>query len=207
MDSFPPLPGMLGHWAKGGRRVRAGGVRIGTRPAPFGAPSSIWPPASTEVVRAARLRGDLSLVAQGIEVAAGFGVRSLEGLVSVAELLEHSVYEPASLHTVPGGVSFVLRNPPLRMGAFSALRLLWNGSPVPPGACTVLAPPEARPRRFSEIDRSAPITLPIGRRSRFFAGVVPGEGSQRVRLELQSVAIPPKVWLEFSDEVRPGGDG
>jgi hypothetical protein len=154
-------------------------------------------------LRAGRFRGDLSLLAQGFEVAVTLGVRSLEGLVRVAELLEHSVYEPHSLTKTPNGLSFVLRNPPLRMGAFSAVRLFCNGTAIPAGNVS-LAPGRGNPVGLDRVDREHPVTLPVGERTVFTVrGGFPEKGRIAIRLELQSVAIPPLVWFEFSDELRP----
>jgi hypothetical protein len=48
------------------------------------------------------------------------------------------------------------------------------------------------------------VTLPIGRRTLFTLGGVDRTARKRhVRLELISVAIPPLVWYEFVDELRP----
>jgi hypothetical protein len=153
-------------------------------------------------MRFGRLRGDLALAREGVEVAVGFGARSLEGLVDVAELLEHSVYEPQSLRRTPEGFGFVLLNPPLRMGAFSSVRLLWDGTPVASGHGAILLP-DAPPRPLESIVRGDPVTLPVGRRTRFTVRAEDvANGRHHVRLELQSIAVPPLVWFEFSDELR-----
>jgi len=152
-------------------------------------------------MRSSRIRGDLALLREGVEVAVGFGVRSLEGLVDVAELLEHSVYEPRSLRSTGDGFCFTLLNPPLRMGAFSSVRLLWNGSEVDPTRAA-LAVGRSAARPLGSIAAASPVTLPIGERVRFSVHAAPVEpGRHRVRLELQSVAVPPLVWLEFADEM------
>lgn len=159
------------------------------------------------VVRGGRLHGDLSLLRQGLEVAIGFGVTSLEGLVSTAELLETSVYERGSLTRTPDGVRFTLLNPPLRMGAFDTVSLRWNGAPWAPASVRVRSAGPDAWRRLDEVDPDHPLTLPVGVRSVFeLRGVPDAVGEQRVRLELHSVAIPPKVWFEFSDEVRPSAE-
>ncbi|MCI4340260.1 MAG: hypothetical protein L3J73_03210 [Thermoplasmata archaeon] len=153
-------------------------------------------------MRTGRLFGDLSLLEQGVEVAAGFGLRSIEGLVDVAELLEQSVYEPRSLRRTPTGFGFTLLNPPLRMGAFSSLKLIWNGTAVDASEASIILP-DAAPRSFGSIDRSNPVSVPVGRRSRFeVASETVVDGRHHLRLELQSVAVPPLVWFEFSDELR-----
>ena len=155
-------------------------------------------------MRAARLRGDLSLVHQGFEIAAGFGVRSLEGLVSVAELLESSVYEAGSLRRTPTGFSFTLLNPPLRMGAFRELRVIVNGVAIPGALASVRLGDPPTETGLNAVDREHPVVLPVGERSRFEVRTpAPATGRLQVRLELQSVAIPPRVWFEFSDDVRP----
>jgi hypothetical protein len=153
-------------------------------------------------VRSGRLRGDLSLLRQGVQVAVGFGFRSLEGLADVAELVEQSVYEPRSLGRTADGFGFTLLNPPLRMGAFSSLRLRWDQRPIDPRSATISLAGDA-PRSLASIDPTSPVTLPVGRRTRFTVAIGQvARGRHHVRLELQSVAVPPKVWFEFSDELR-----
>jgi hypothetical protein len=155
-------------------------------------------------MRFARLRTDLRLVRDGVRVAFDFGVPTLTGLVAVAELLGHDVYEVGSLQRTTEGVRFLLRNPPLRMGAFSGLKLFVEGQPIPPPDAQVIPGGADRPVRFSEIDRAHPVTLPIGQRTAFHLRLasIPS-GPLHLRLELQSVAIPPLVWLEFTDAARP----
>ncbi|HZY69876.1 MAG TPA: hypothetical protein VFF67_02715 [Thermoplasmata archaeon] len=149
------------------------------------------------------LRLDLGLVRQGVSLGVQYGLRSLEVLGSFAELIEHSVYEPASLRRTADGFGFTLRNPPLRMGAFSALRLLLDGVPVPPDSA-FLQPggrPDAIP--FSALSAAHPVEIPIGRRTRITVRHPPvDDGRHHVRLEFQNVAIPPLVWFEFEDMVR-----
>jgi hypothetical protein len=152
-------------------------------------------------MRSCRLYGDLSLLRQGVEVAVGFGIRSLEGLAEVANLLEQSVYEPGSLARTPDGFAFTLLNPPLRMGAFSSVRILWNGHDVDPGIAAIRLPglPD---RPLSGISVVAPVTIPVGSRTGFsVASREVARGRHHLRLELQSVAVPPRVWFEFSDEM------
>jgi hypothetical protein len=159
-------------------------------------------PTPTDVVRQLHLRADLSLLKEGAEVAIGFGIRSLEGLGEVAEYLEHGVYEKGSRQSNRGAVTFTLRNPPLRMGAFRSVRASLDGvwaaetSTVQPGGSPAPVP-------LGSIDRGHPVTLPIGLRTRFtLRGVDPTPRKGKVRLELVSVAIPPLVWYEFTDEIR-----
>jgi len=150
-----------------------------------------------------KLRCDLSLLRQGVSVAVGFGFRSLEGLVDVAQLVEQSVYEPRSLTRTPSGFGFTLLNPPLRMGAFSSVRLLWNGVAVDPQRAALCLPGSV-PVRLSSVGLTDPVTLPVGRRTRFTVEAEEvARGRHQLRLELQSIAVPPRIWLEFSDEMRP----
>jgi hypothetical protein len=154
-----------------------------------------------------RLRGDLALLTQGVEVAVGFGVRSLEGLADVAELLEHSVYEPRSLRRTSLGFAFTLLNPPLRMGAFSSIRLLWNDAVVDPDRVALSLPGGVR-RTLASIGRDAPVTLPVGQRAHLEVTANSVQtGRPHLRLELQSVAVPPLVWFEFSDDLNESGPG
>jgi hypothetical protein len=144
-------------------------------------------------------RTDLGLVDQGIELGLDFGIHSVVELARLGELLLHSVYERGSLRLDGGQAVFTLRNPPLRMGAFSRVRLFWDGAEVPAAAVSI-APALGTPRALAEVDREHPVTIPVGERTRFRLGPVPSDAHRHVvRLELQSVAIPPTVWFEFSD--------
>jgi hypothetical protein len=166
-----------------------------------GGAKSYGPEAPGVGVRTGRLRGDLALLTQGVEVAVGFGVRSLEGLVDVAELLEHSVYEPKSLRRTSRGFAFTLLNPPLRMGAFSSIRVLWNDVAVDPN-CVALSLPGGVRRDLRSVGRDTPVTLPVGQRAHLeVTADRVDRGRHRLRLELQSVAVPPLVWFEFSDDL------
>ena len=156
-------------------------------------------------MRFPHLRLELSLLRQGVSVGWEFGAQSLEELASVGEFLEHCVYEPSSLHRVPEGVAFTLRNPPLRMGAFSSVRVLWDHEAVPPGLVLLLREGEAVGRRLDEIDAHHPVAFSFGRRTSFRLGIgSPSRGDHHVRLELQSVAVPPLVWFEFTEPVVEG---
>ena len=155
-------------------------------------------------MRGAWFRGDLSLLRQGVGVAVAFGFRSLEGLVSVAELLEKAVYEPRSLRRTSTGIAFTILNPPLRMGAFRSARLLWDGADLPPRTALLRTGASPDPVFFDSIDTAHPIEIPVGARTVVELRVPSvAAGRHRVRLELRSVAIPPLVWFEFSDELRP----
>ena len=153
---------------------------------------------------ARHLRVDLSLLRQGVSVAFEFGAAALEELARIAEIVEHSVYEVRSLSRAANEVRFTLLNPPLRMGAFRAIRIYWNGDVVPAEGAFVQSGTEAE-RSLESIDQDHPITLEVGERHRFrFTPVRLADGAQRIRLEFQSVAIPPTVWFEFSDLIRRG---
>ena len=151
-------------------------------------------------------RGDVSLLRQGIALIRGFGLRSAERLGSVAEFLERSVYQPSSLCATGDGVAFLLLNPPLRIGAFSSLRVAWDGEMVPPERAFLQRDGDSVERAFSDISRDRPVVLLAGRRVRFRVDLGGAAyGFHRVRLELRNLAIPPLVWFEFGDEVAPRG--
>lgn len=150
------------------------------------------------------VRTDLGLLDQGIEVGLQYGVHSLVELARMAEMLLHSVYEPGSLRREDGRATFTLRNPPLRMGAFRAIELFWDGVPVPPGSVTIASSGEP-PRPLEGVDREHPVTIPVGRRTVVRMGAVEADAHPHVvRLELHSVAIPPTVWYEFRDVLHEG---
>jgi hypothetical protein len=146
----------------------------------------------------------LSLVRQGLTVGREFGVHSLEALLWVAETVEESVYAPRSLVRTHEGLAFVLSNPPLRMGAFSSLRLLLDGVEVPPGEVRFRSGADRPWRTAAEVSRLTPLELRPGEPTEVTIGRAPAEGPRAVtiRLELQSVAIPPLVWFEFTEVPR-----
>ncbi len=151
------------------------------------------------------LRADLSLLRQGASLTREFGFRSLEGLTRIAELIEHSVYEARSLTRTADGVAFTLLNPPLRMGAFEEVRVQWDGQPLPLAAVAITLPGSAARRSAADLSRDAPVTIPIGERTTIHLDLPPPPpGPHHVRLELRSVAIPPRVWFEFTDTLREG---
>jgi hypothetical protein len=149
------------------------------------------------------LRGDVGLLRQGISLVREFGLRSTERLASVADFLERSVYAPRSLRAVPGGVGFTLLNPPLRVGAFSSLRVAWDGAFHPPDQAFVRGEGHAIDRPLADIDLARPVELRPGERVDFrLIGISTTSGLHRVRLELQNIAVPPLVWFEFADTVN-----
>jgi hypothetical protein len=149
-------------------------------------------------------RMDLGVVGQGLHLLVDFGFRPLEEMARVAELLEHSIYARGSLRRVGGRASFTLLNPPLRMGAFDRVTVRCDGRLLPPETTTVDAGSRGAARALADVSRARPLDLPVGEPTRFeFDADALPPGPHRVRLELQSVAIPPLVWLEFTDHLMP----
>ena len=152
-----------------------------------------------------RLGEIVELVRQGIAVEVGFGTRSLEALVWVAESVEGSVYVPGSLHSTPTGVGFTLANPPLRVGAFGSIAASIDGEAVAPERVRFCGKDGRGWRTAAELRRDDPFVATPGNPTEFLldlpSGAVPGRAT--IRLELQSVAIPPLVWVEIADDVRP----
>jgi hypothetical protein len=148
------------------------------------------------------IRGDVGLLRQGFTLMNEFGLRSVERLAYVADFLERSVYAPKSLRVVPDGVGFTLLNPPLRVGAFSSIRVAWDGEFLPPQRAYVRAEGHAIDRTLADVDLRRPIELRPGERVDFrLAGISRDSYLHRVRLELQNVAVPPLVWFEFADTI------
>jgi hypothetical protein len=151
-----------------------------------------------------RVEALVHLLRQGLAIEGQFGLHPIEAMVWVALTVEESVYRPESFVQTPSGVAFTLANPPLRAGAFSALRVGVDGrAPVPEGV-RVRSPPGGAWREASGLSRSEPLELRPGEPIDFeVETALEGRGRPRtVRLELQSVAIPPLVWLEFTDTPR-----
>lgn len=159
-------------------------------------------------MRGAHLFGDLSLLDQGLRLGWEFGLASVEELARVGQFISQSVYEPHSLRATPNGAEFWLRNPPLRMGAFSALRLLWDGTPLSGAACILQPTGTPVATSFAAVDRDHPVPLPVGVRVRYAMDLptAPPGGPHTVRLELTSLAIRPTVWLEFTDTLSVEGE-
>ncbi|MGI0054542.1 MAG: hypothetical protein ACREB9_02085 [Thermoplasmata archaeon] len=146
----------------------------------------------------------LSLVRQGFSLEREFGARTIEELVSLAELVEESVYARGSLEGSTGGLNFRLLNPPLRTGAFASLRIVLDGIPIAEERIRVRSGDGAAWRTATEIDRDRPLEMRPGQPTEVrIDGARPSPGSEvHLRLELQSIAIPPLVWLEITDVVR-----
>ncbi len=147
----------------------------------------------------------LSLLRQGIKLDLEFGSHSLESLLRIAETVEESVYVPGSLETTPRGLRFALENPPLRMGAFRALRAFVNGAAVGPASVRFRSPGGAW-RDVRDLGHDRPLELLPGTKVDFELDVSPPPaGEVTVRLELENIAIPPLVWFEFREPARPAG--
>jgi hypothetical protein len=146
---------------------------------------------------------DLSILRQGLSIGREFGFASLEEFARLGSFLEGAFYERGSLASDPSGFSFRLANPPLRLGAFSAIRLFWDGAAIPPDRAAISVGRDRPPRRFSDVDVGRPLTLSFGGPIRITVQTAPPRvGLHRLRLELQSIAIPPVVWIEISDHLR-----
>lgn len=149
------------------------------------------------------LHADINLLRQGVALVSEFGLRSAERLAYVAEFLERGVYSPHSLRRAPDGLGFTLLNPPLRVGAFSSIRVAWDGTFVDSDHAFIRAEGRAIERPLSDIGVARPLELRPGERTDFrLTGVPARAGTHRVRLELKNIAIPPLVWFEFSDTIH-----
>jgi hypothetical protein len=146
----------------------------------------------------------LSLAHQTISLEVEFGAHALEALLWVAETVEESVYEPGSLAWTREGLRFALANPPLRAGAFLAIRAELNGAAVPAEQLELRHGEGSAWTPAATICRTAPFELVPGRRTevQIRCPVRPGAEPVRVRLEFENVAIPPLVWLEFQNTPR-----
>lgn len=153
-----------------------------------------------------RLGSWFSLLRQGLSVEREFGRHSLEALVSIAETIEQSVYERGSLTRTANGFTFCLNNPPLRLGAFSSLHLILDQVPISPERVRLRSRPGRTWRELTDLSREQPLDLGPGARIEFAVDRPLPEGTKDlgIRLEFQSIAIPPLVWFEFSDTLRGG---
>lgn len=143
----------------------------------------------------------LSLVRQGLRLGVEFGSHSVEALLWVAETVEEGVYEAQSFRRVDGALEFALDNPPLRVGAFSALVVRVNGAEVPSDRVRLRPGPGTAWRAGSTVSANAPWYLTAGDRTEFrlIGEFGRGDAETTVRLELHVPAIPPRVWFEFSE--------
>jgi hypothetical protein len=146
--------------------------------------------------------GDLELLREGVSLLSEFGLRSTERLAYVAAFLERSVYARKSLRAVPNGVGFTLMNPPLRVGAFSSVRVAWDGVFRPLEQTFVRVQGHAVERSLADIILACPIELRPGQPIDFHLEGIPTDtDAHRVRIELQNIAVPPLVWFEFTDTI------
>lgn len=154
-----------------------------------------------------RLGIDLGLLREGLQIGRGFGLHSLEEMARIALYLESAVYDRGSLRPIPDGIAFALHSPPLRMGAFQRVSLTWDGRLLPLVDCTAHPVDLPAPVRLDTIDRPHPLILPVGERIEFAAVVPPPEaGPHTIRVDLESVAIPPVVWFQLTDHLRGGSE-
>lgn len=144
----------------------------------------------------------LSLLRQALELDVEFGTHSIESMVRIAEVVERSVYAAGSLRATPSGVRFVLENPPLRLGAFGAVRVRVDGAWIPPARTRLRTEGTTAWRTAQDVDRERPIVLLPGVPTEFEVDLNERPGRElMVRLELESVAIPPLVWFEFREPI------
>ncbi len=155
-------------------------------------------------VRAGVLRGDLSLLGTGLSLGWSFGLGSLEELARTALELENGIYRTGSLRRVGPRVGFRLENPPIRIGAFRAVEVAWDGTKLPATAAWVATDHRPELRVLASISESDPVRLETGEGSRFElappGGPVPGP--HRVRVDWHCRAVPPMTWLEFVDRIE-----
>lgn len=149
---------------------------------------------------------DLSLFRQGLSLLREIGPHGLGEMVRVAEFLERAIYEEGSFRTTSDGFQFRLLNPPMRMGAFSSAQLSLDGRPLPVETSYVQEEGAPARRALSELSRASPLHFRPGRPTLFQSrcpDLVAGS-RHTLQLSLQSVAIPPRVWMRFTDELRRG---
>src|SRR5271170_2033022 len=109
-----------------------------------------------------RLSSVLRLAGEAVGLGWDFGLDALEALTWVARTVEGSVYVPGSLTRTATGVRFALANPPLRIGAFSSVRVLVDGTPVPPDRVRVRHVPVGSWTVTSELTVDRPLALQGG---------------------------------------------
>jgi hypothetical protein len=143
----------------------------------------------------------LSVLRQGLTLGVQFGTHPLEALIWVAETVEEGVYEAGSLRRTERGIAFALDNPPLRVGAFTYLRVVVDGAPVPGDRVRFRRGAGAPWRTPQSLGPDSPWDLAPGDRTEFEVDGMFGEGEEplTVRLELRTPAVPPLVWFEFRE--------
>lgn len=167
----------------------------------FSGPNPISVPVHCAGVAAHRFGSLVRLVGEAIRLEFEFGTHTLEALLWIAQTVNASVYVPGSLVRTSTGFRFALANPPLRIGGFSEVHLLVNGTTVPPDRVRVRLGPSHPWRTSSHLSSEEPLELQAGSSTEFDAEwpLVGHRAPITVRLEFQSVAIPPIVWLEIHE--------
>jgi hypothetical protein len=148
----------------------------------------------------------MSAVRQGLTLNVEFGSHSIEALIWVAETVEEGVYEPHSLSRTEDGLTFALDNPPLRVGAFTSVRLLVDSREIPAERVRFRRDAGSPWRSADTVAPGHPWELAPGVRTEFWVAGAFAEGSEpiSVRLELRTPAIPPRVWFEFTESPGTG---
>ena len=151
-----------------------------------------------------RVSSVLRLATEAVGLGWDFGLETLEALAWVARTVQASVYISDSLVRTDKGFRFALANPPLRIGAFSSLRVLVEGVPIPPEQVRVRLTPAGPWKVSSEFGTEHPLELQAGSGIEFDTDwpIEAKSGPVRIRLELQNIAIPPLVWMEFRETPR-----
>jgi hypothetical protein len=142
------------------------------------------------------------LAGEAIHVEFEFGTQTLQTLARIAQAVEESVYVKGSLVRTPTGLGFRLANPPLRIGAFSQIRVFLNGTPIAGPQTHLRVGPDGPWRSADTVSATAPLELQAGTSMDIaLDGPVP-DGPLTLRLELQNVAIRPLVWCELRESAR-----
>jgi len=146
----------------------------------------------------------LSLARQAVSIGIDYGTHAIEALAWVAETVEESVYEAGSLVRSGPDLRFALDNPPLRVGAFRSVRVLVDRVPLPAERVELRAGPGTPWRSAASLTADAPLAFGPGERLEFrLVGGAPSTAEPLViRLEFETSAIPPTVWLVIRDRPR-----
>ncbi|MFG1529744.1 MAG: hypothetical protein AAFA34_00505 [Thermoplasmata archaeon] len=148
--------------------------------------------------------GLLTLVREGYHIEREFGLAAVESLAEIGELLEQSVVASSGIRRGETGIEFELLNPPLRDGAFGRVTVRCNGAAVPPERLWFRPGEGSAWRTAAEVTPRAPLLWRPGEAFQWrLEGVDPPDDRPvQLRLELESVAIPPLVWVEFQGRPR-----